>query len=148
MNALGAAALAAIVARRGWRTFERVTLFLALCSSVFPLRPASAQEKAADTIPQGWLTVRVRNVAEPISGAVVRAGSLGALTDSTGNAKLRLVAGLQTITVSRLGFVPDTISIEMAPAADTAVDVQLLPAVIRLAAVIVGASREIGRAHV
>jgi outer membrane receptor for ferrienterochelin and colicins len=72
---------------------------------------------------------------------VVRAGSIGALTDSGGAASLRLPAGPQTIIVSRLGFIPDTISLEIAPAADTAIDVQLAPAVTRLAAVIVGASR-------
>ena len=123
------------------RRIQRRILLLALSSSVFAARPVSAQEKATDTIPSGSLTVHVRNVAEPISGAVVRAGSIGALTDSTGTAKFRLSAGLQTITVSRLGFVPDTISIEIAPVADTAIDVQLSPSVIRLAAVIVGASR-------
>jgi len=43
--------------------------------------------------------------------------------------------------VSRLGFVPDTASLQIGPAADTTIDVQLTPTVTRLAEVIVGASR-------
>ena len=123
------------------RTIKRLSFVLALSASAFPLRPVCAQEKATETIPSGSLTIRVRNLAEPISGAVVRAGSIGALTDSAGNATLRLPAGPQTIIVARLGFIRDTISLDIAPAADTAIDVQLAPAVTRLAAVIVGASR-------
>lgn len=119
----------------------RASFYLALCSAVLPLGPAGAQEKGTDTIPSGSLTVRVRNLAEPISGAVIRAGFIGTLTDSAGNATLRLPAGPQTIIVSRLSFRPDTVSLEIAPAADTAIDVQLAPAVTRLAAVIVGAGR-------
>jgi iron complex outermembrane receptor protein len=52
-----------------------------------------------------------------------------------------LPAGPQTIIVARLGFIPDTMSLDITPAADTAIDVRLTPTVPRLAAVIVGASR-------
>jgi outer membrane receptor for ferrienterochelin and colicins len=123
------------------RTLWRACFFLALSAPILLARIAGAQEKMTDTIPSVSLTVRVRNLAQPILGAVVRAGALGALTDSAGNATLRLPAGPQRIIVSRLGFVPDTVSLEIAPAADTAIDVRLAPTVTRLAAVIVGASR-------
>ena len=85
--------------------------------------------------------MHVRHLAQPIPGAVIRAGSLGALTDSAGNATLRLPAGPQTLITSRLGFIPDTLSLEIVAGADTAIEVQLSPAVVRLAEVIVGASR-------
>lgn len=120
---------------------RRANFCLALCSSIVCLRPAAAQEKVTDTIPSGSLTVHARHLTEPIAGAVVRAGSFGALTDSVGNATLRLPAGPHRVIVGRLGFVPDTLSVEIVPAADTAIEVQLSPAVVRLAEVIVGASR-------
>ena len=123
------------------RVVRRASLWLSLCLWICLPRHAGAQEKVADTIPAGSLTVRVRHLAEPIPGAVIRAGSLGALTDSAGNATLRLPAGSQTVIVGRLGFVPDTLSLEIAPASDTAIEVQLAPFAARLAAVIVGASR-------
>ncbi|HEY6090168.1 MAG TPA: TonB-dependent receptor [Gemmatimonadaceae bacterium] len=83
----------------------------------------------------------VRNLSEPIPGAVVRSGSLGALTDSAGNATLRLPPGPQRVIVARLGFLPDTLSVLIAPTADTTIEVRLAPAVVRLAEVIVGAGR-------
>jgi iron complex outermembrane receptor protein len=85
--------------------------------------------------------VRVRNLAQPIPGALVRADSLGTLTDSAGNATLRLSAGPHSVVVGRIGFVPDTLSLEIVPGADTSIEVQLAPFAARLAAVIVGASR-------
>ena len=123
------------------RLLRRAFFLLALWSAIFGPGRVDAQEKVADTVPAGSLTVRVRNQAEPIPGAVVHAGSLGALTDSAGNAKLQLPAGPHTIVIGRLGFVPDTLSLELAPGADTTIDVQLVPFAARLAAVIVGASR-------
>ncbi len=114
---------------------------MALCLSLFPLRTGAAQERPRDTIPSGSLTVHVRHLSEPIPGTVIRAGSFGALTDSAGNATLRLPAGPQTLITSRLGFIPDTLSLEIVAGADTAIEVQLSPAVVRLAEVIVGASR-------
>jgi outer membrane receptor for ferrienterochelin and colicins len=118
-----------------------VGLFLALWLSIFPVSAAGAQQKAADTIPSGSLTVRVRHLGEPVPGAVIRTGSLGALSDSAGNATLRVPSGPQRIIASRLGFIPDTLSIEIFPDADTTIEVQLSPSVVRLAEVIVGASR-------
>ncbi len=126
---------------RYFGALRRASLCLALCWSLSPLRSVAAQEKATDTVPSGSLTVRVRHLTEPVSGAVVRAASRGALSDSVGNASLRLPAGPQRIIISRLGFVPDTLSVEIVPAADTAIEVQLMPAAVRLAEVIVGASR-------
>ncbi len=117
------------------------SLCLAISSPASPFRSIGAQEKATDTVRSASLTVHVRHLTEPISGAVVRTGSLGALTDSAGDARFRLPPGPHRIVVSRLGFVPDTISVEIAPAQDTAIEVQLTPAVVRLAEVIVGASR-------
>jgi outer membrane receptor for ferrienterochelin and colicins len=120
---------------------RRANIVLALSLSVFPLTSGGAQEKGADTIPLGSLTVRVRHLTEPIPGAMIRADSLRALADSAGNATLRLPSGPQTIIASRLGFVPDTLSIDIALGADTAIEVQLSPSVVRLAEIIVGASR-------
>ncbi len=125
---------------RGFK-LRRASIVLALSLSVFPLTSGGAQGKGADTIPLGSLTVRVRHLTEPIPGAMIRADSLRALADSAGNATLRLPSGPQTIIASRLGFVPDTVSIEIAPGADTAIEVQLSPSVVRLAEIIVGASR-------
>lgn len=116
-------------------------IFVAICWSVLASSSLEAQVNPMDTIPGGSLTVRVRNLAEPIASAVVRAGPIGTLTDSAGNVSLRLPAGPQTITVSRLGFVPDTMLVEIAPAVDTTIEVQLKPSVVQLAAVMVGTSR-------
>lgn len=133
-------AMASILVRQ-CAALRRAGLRLALCSSILGARPVAAQEKATDTIPSGSLTVHVRHLTEPVAGAVVRAASFADLTDSSGSATLRLPTGPQRVIVGRLGFVPDTLSVEIVPAMDAAIDVQLSPAVVRLAEVIVGASR-------
>ncbi|HEY5022575.1 MAG TPA: TonB-dependent receptor [Gemmatimonadaceae bacterium] len=123
------------------RKLRRAGFIVTACSTLLPLRSVRTQEKATDSVPSSSLTVRVRQLTAPIPGAVVRAGSLGTAADSAGNATLRLPAGPQRVIVARLGFIPDTLSVDIVPGADTVIDVQLSPTVVRLAQVIVGASR-------
>lgn len=113
------------------------TAFLLL----FPFASAAAQVTVSDTIAVGAISVGVRYQAEMISGAVVRSGSIGTLTDSAGMATLRLPAGMRRLITSHFGFVPDTLSVEIRAGSDTVIEVQLLPVTVRLEEVIVGASR-------
>ena len=122
-------------------SISRTTIILIVCAPVLSLRSLRAQDKPPDTIPANVLTVNVRSTTGPIPGAVVHSGPVGAIADSLGTAVLRLPAGPQTIVVARLGFIPDTVAVQITPGADSVIHVQLAPTVTRLTAVTVSASR-------
>jgi len=62
----------------------------------------------------GHVTVRAHAPdGRPIEGAFVNAGRLRAETDAEGAAKLALPAGPARIAVTRLGFLPDTLRLDV-----------------------------------
>ena len=71
----------------------------------------------------------------------MRAGSAGALTDATGTATMRLIAGTYTVIVSRLGFATDSLSLTLRPGQDTAVVVAVRAVAADVEAVVVHATR-------
>ena len=76
----------------------RTLLTVALATLVYP---ATAQSL-------GTLAVTVTSGDAPVASAEVRAGAAGAVTDTAGRARLRLLPGPRTVVVSRIGFHPDT----------------------------------------
>ena len=112
----------------------------ALISLGLPSAIVLGQSTTTDTVVTATVAIIVSSQAQPVIGATARSGSIVAVTDSAGRATLQLTVGSERIVISKLGFVPDTLSV-LLEARDTSIDVQLVPIVTRLAEVIVGASR-------
>src|SRR5262245_26783081 len=86
------------------------------------------------------VTVRVRAEDQrPVEGAAVKSGSARAATDAAGAALLLLPFGPQTITITRLGFLPDTLQVVVQ--ADTSLEAVLHEGVIELAPVTISSTR-------
>jgi len=77
----------------------------------------------------------------PVERAAVRAGNLARLTDAQGRAELRLTAGEHLVTVGRIGFAPESLTVTLAEDADTTLQVWLAERSTELEAVIVTATR-------
>ncbi|MBM4185437.1 MAG: TonB-dependent receptor [Gemmatimonadetes bacterium] len=74
---------------------------------------------------QARLTVCVQSEEAPVAGAEVTAGTLRALTDDGGAARLQLVAGEHDVRVTSLGHAPAELRVVLAAGADTTVVVSL-----------------------
>jgi outer membrane receptor for ferrienterochelin and colicins len=99
-------------------------LGLAVCLTVAALLvPVAA--RAQDST--GTLIVRVRRASDstPLAGAFVRSGRLGGATDQSGVARIDLPATLQSITVSRGGYLPRTFEMTIVANAAQSVDFAL-----------------------
>src|SRR5437867_10229153 len=96
----------------------------------------SAQRSGAQS-PTSAIHVRVHAAGNPVERARVRAGGTSALTDSAGTATLRVPSGPTVVSVRKLGFVPDTIAVSLAPGADTTLTVELNPTATSLTGVVV-----------
>jgi iron complex outermembrane receptor protein len=66
---------------------------------------------------------------------------VGALTDATGTARLRLAAGARTVVVGKLGLSSETLRLVLRAGGDTTVAVALAPQAAELAGVVVSATR-------
>ncbi|MDA1081161.1 MAG: TonB-dependent receptor [Gemmatimonadetes bacterium] len=101
----------------------------------------SAGALSAQQTAESVLRVRVTSESAPVASAIVRTGSTAQITDASGTATLRVAPGAIVLTISRLGFRPDTARFVLSPGADTTVVIQLVAAVFRAEAVVVGATR-------
>lgn len=77
------------------------------------LGPAAVAAQAGT----GMVVVRVLADSAPLAGAAVRSGRIGAYTDVRGEARLTLGAGTVSIRVSRVGYGPDSLVVELAAGA-------------------------------
>jgi iron complex outermembrane receptor protein len=102
----------------------------------FASRSAHGQV-AVDTTAR--LSVTVRSDTAPVPSAIVRSGRVAAQTDADGLARLALRRGTHLVITSRLGFVPDTVSLTLA--ADTSIIVQLEAAAAEMEAIVVSSTR-------
>jgi outer membrane receptor for ferrienterochelin and colicins len=89
--------------------------------------------------------ISVRHDSTPIRDAVVRSGALTTRTDSTGTSILRLAAGPHTVTVSRIGFRPDTARLTLRASQDTTIAVALIGQPASLEGVVVSSTRGVTR---
>jgi iron complex outermembrane receptor protein len=89
----------------------------------------------------GTLTVRVRNGAAPIAGAVITAAGSTATSDARGTASLSLPVGTYDVSVQRPGFGSATAPVEVRAGEETTVTVQLSPVQVPTEVVTVQATR-------
>ncbi len=91
------------------------------------------------------VTVRVLAEARIVDAAVVRSGTgstaVGAQTDATGRATLRLAAGVRQLVVSKLGYATETRTLTIVAGRDTVITVELSERAAELTGVVVAATR-------
>ena len=102
-------------------------------------RQPSAQAAATVRLHVVHLSVGVDTL--PVERAAVRAGSVARFTDTAGTATLRLRAGTHLITIGRIGFAPESLTVTLVSGVDTTVQVRLEEQATQLEAVIVTATR-------
>jgi iron complex outermembrane receptor protein len=85
--------------------------------------------------------VSVKHDSTPVQGAVVRSGPAAAQTDRRGEALLQLPFGPQRLIVARLGFVPETLTVDVRANVDMLVTVALEEQATAVEQVIVSATR-------
>jgi len=71
----------------------------------------SASAPLASQASQGSVVVRVSSEGRAVPGATVAAAALRAITDTAGKAELRLPTGPQTVSVTAIGFAPETLHV-------------------------------------
>ncbi len=126
-----------------------MTLFLArLCIPGLAAALAAGAEPAKAQARDTTATLRVRVLqlltgsdTTPIHRATVRANRVARVTDAQGTALFRLVPGRHLLTVSRIGFLPDSLTVTLAAGSDTTLVVPLRERSTELEAVIVTATR-------
>jgi outer membrane receptor for ferrienterochelin and colicins len=111
------------------------SLFIALYAF---LTPVAALAQVADSA-----TLRIRAIAHaaPLTRARVVSGPQIAETNTAGLAVLRLPAGHAVITISRIGYTPDTIGIALRAGQDTTIVASLEAQAQELESVVVAATR-------
>jgi outer membrane receptor for ferrienterochelin and colicins len=87
------------------------------------------------------LTVRVEAEGEPVSGAEVSAGAVGALTDAAGVATLRLASGEHALRVTRIGYATADLDILLRAGIDTTVVVTLVEEAVETQGIVVVSTR-------
>lgn len=130
--------------RRLLPRFWRAMLFRVVCAlGVFTAPQTLLAQPPVGAGRDSLATVRmqVRHDAIPVEGVVVRSGRVGASTDATGSAMLRLPAGAHEIVSARLGFVPDTTRVTVRGGLDTLILVQLKAQHAEMETMVVSATR-------
>jgi outer membrane receptor for ferrienterochelin and colicins len=89
-------------------------LFITLAS----IEPVAAQQTAT-----GIVEISVQESMGMVDGFLVRSAGRSALTDADGKARLTLPAGRQSISLTRLGFVPRRVDVVVIPDSVVQVDV-------------------------
>ena len=87
------------------------------------------------------LRVRVMHDSTPVQRAILRSGPHGTQTDTRGLAALRLAAGNHRLTVARIGFSPESLTVTLRVGQDTTVDVALEAQAAEMEDIVVSATR-------
>ena len=101
------------------------------------LTPCSLNAQEA----RGTVRVAVQHDSTPVQGAIVRSDRVTARTDRRGEAVLQLPIGLQRLIVARLGFVPETLAVDVRGNLDTLLTVALDEQPAAIEEVVVSATR-------
>jgi outer membrane receptor for ferrienterochelin and colicins len=88
----------------------------------------------------GTVIVHVTGDGKPVVGAVIGSGAVRALSGKDGAASLTLPLGSQTVSISMIGFTPDTLLMTVI-AGRTEVSAELKESVIEMSEVVVAATR-------
>ncbi|MBF8291456.1 MAG: TonB-dependent receptor, partial [Steroidobacteraceae bacterium] len=116
------------------RRFGRA-LCLAACLVLVPATDAMAEEEP------GRIIVRVLHETAPVRGAIVEAEATRAVTDVRGEAQLVLAMGSHTIRIERLGFVTESLAVNVLPAGNRPIVVRLHDESLESQVVVVTATR-------
>ena len=109
---------------------------LAACFGVATLiSPAPAQR------PTVLLTVRVRADTAPLPDALVHTATVVRVTDGRGVARLPLAPSVHRVVVAKLGFVPESLTVDLGAGRDSTIDVRLAARATRLGRTIVSSTR-------
>ncbi len=130
----GAAAILAMTT--GIHGFRRsAALWLLACVSMLPAIALATEGDSAQ------ITVRVLHETAPIRGAIVEAEATRAVTDLRGEAQLVLATGSHTIRIERLGFVTESVAVDVLAAGNRPVIVRLHDESLESQVVVVTATR-------
>ena len=110
---------------------------ITLASHALLLAPPSLHAQGVS----GTVRVLVQHDSTPVQGAVVRSGLVAVQTDRRGDAVLQLPAGLQRLIVARLGFVPETLAVDVRANVDMLVTIALEEQAAVVEQVVVSATR-------
>ncbi len=110
-------------------------LWLIACVALFP-----AVGVTAEAIP-GRITMHVLHETSPIRGAIIEAGAVRTITDVRGEAQLALEMGSHTIRIERLGFVTESLAVNVLPGGNQPITVQLRDESLESEVVVVTATR-------
>ena len=100
----------------------------------------SSMGAAAEALP-ARITIRVLHETAPVRGAIVEAGEARATTDVRGEAQLALELGSHTIRIERLGFVTESLAIDVLATGNQPITVQLRGEWLESEAIVVTATR-------
>lgn len=111
-------------------------LLLAACLAL-----AAAFSPALAQRPTVVLTVRVRTDTAALPEVLVQTATVVRITDARGVARLPLAAAVHRVVVAKLGFVPESLTIDLSAGRDSTVAVRLSPRAARLGRTIVSSTR-------
>jgi iron complex outermembrane receptor protein len=133
------------VARAPWSATGLVAAFAGYAGRVSALGllslgalVASAGAAAAQ---EALVTVRVQSAGAAVEGAQVSSADRGALTDATGTALLRLVAGPHTLRVRRIGYGDAELTVTVEAGGDTTLVVELEEEAVEVEQIVVVSTR-------
>ncbi len=114
---------------------------IASCGTLgFVLSLAFACDSSAQAA-SARLLVRTLSDSTPVTGAIVTSRSLRVLTGQDGRAVLLLAPGLTRVVVRKLGFLPDTQTVQVRRGEDIDITVHLVQRSVELAPVFVATTR-------
>lgn len=110
-----------------------------LLAACFALAAASSPARAQR--PTVVLTVRVRSDTAALAEALVHSATVVRITDARGVARLPLAPAVHRVVVAKLGFVPESLTVDLSAGRDSTIDVRLSPRAARLGRTIVSSTR-------
>jgi iron complex outermembrane receptor protein len=114
----------------------RIATLAASLAGVLAITPYASRAQRPDTT-----VIHVASQGQPVAGAHVESGTARALTDRDGTAWLVLAPGSRTLTITKLGFDPETLRVTVL-VGRTEVSVALRKTSTELAPVVVAATRD------
>ena len=85
--------------------------------------------------------VHASTVDGPAAGVVVSSGALATLTDASGDATLRVPAGLAVVHARRIGLAPDSVRVDLREGTDTTIALFLHEQAASIAPIVVSSTR-------
>ena len=95
----------------------------------------------SSTTMRSTLTMRVLRDSVGVAGATVRADGLSTRADTNGVAALRLAAGNHVIRINKLGFRPETLSVQLSAGRDSTIAVALIEEAAHVSPIVVTSTR-------